>query len=133
MLYAVSICAATWLALVLKWLRDGARPPYPPGPTRYPLIGSVLELPRDVPMFKGFVSIAKTFSRWPTPTEGHRAKGVAVSDTDVLYMKLFSTDLIILNSSEATSNLVEKRSNAYSDRVSRQIFHPLSLTYGCVD
>ena len=122
-LYTASICAATCLALVLKWRHSRTRPPYPPGPARYPLIGSVLELPRDVPIFKAFVSIAEKFSRCLTPTEGHHAKGVAVSDTDVLYMKLFSKDLIILNSSEAVSDLLEKRSNIYSDRVSHIIKH----------
>ena len=119
MLYGVSICAATCLALILKWQRSATRPPYPPGPARYPLIGSVLEIPRDVPAFKVFVSMAEKFSRWSTPTEGCQTKYVTVSDTDVLYMKLFSKDMIILNSSEAIDNLLEKRSNIYSDRVSR--------------
>ena len=32
-------------------------------------------------------------------------------------MKLFSTDFIVLNSSEAISDLLDKRSSVYSDRV----------------
>ena len=39
-------------------------------------------------------------------------------DTDVLYLKLFTTQFVILNSSEAIVDLTEKRSNIYSDRVS---------------
>ena len=39
--------------------------------------------------------------------------------TDVLYLKLFSADFVILSSSEAICDLVEKRSEIYSDRVSR--------------
>ena len=121
LLYAASICAATCLALVLQSLYSGTKPPYPPGPTRYPFIGSVLEVPRDVPTFKSFVSIAEKLSGCSTSTEGCQTKDVTISDTDVLYMKLFSKDLIVLNSSEAISNLLEKRSNIYSDRVSRLI------------
>ena len=76
-----------------------------------------------MPTFKGFVSIAKKFSRCLARTEGHRTDDVTVSDTDVLYMRLFSKHLIVLNSSEAISDLLEKRSNIYSDRVSRLIKH----------
>jgi len=39
---------------------------YPPGPRGYPVIGSVFEVPRDVPMWKGFISMAEKFSRCPT-------------------------------------------------------------------
>ena len=71
-LYAASLCAAASLALALRWKRSGSRPPYPPGPRGYPLIGSVLELPRDVPMWEGFISIAEKSSRYPTPAGGYR-------------------------------------------------------------
>ena len=40
-------------------------------------------------------------------------------DTDVLHLKLFSQHFIVLNSNEAVCDLLEKRSNIYSDRVSR--------------
>ena len=36
----------------------------------------------------------------------------------MLYLKLFTTHFVVLNSSEAIVNLTEKRSNIYSDRVS---------------
>jgi len=39
-------------------------------------------------------------------------------DTDVLYLKLVAVDLVVLTSSEAISDLLEKRSKLYSDRVS---------------
>ena len=47
-----------------------------------------------------------------------RLKILSFKDTDVLYMKLFSKNLVILNSPEAIYDLPEKRSNIYSDRVS---------------
>jgi hypothetical protein len=78
MLYAASLCAAVSLALVLKWQRSGSRPPYPPGPRAYPLIGSVLAVPRDVPIWKGFMSIAKELGRCLTLTEGYSTKATAV-------------------------------------------------------
>ena len=49
-------------------------------------------------------------------------------------MKLFSTDFIVLTSSEAISDLLEKRSSIYSDRV-RHLLIPVtcsfSLMYDC--
>lgn len=61
-----SICAAATLALALGWQRSGTQPPYPPGPRGYPLVGSILKVPRDAPMWKGFVSIAEKFGKCST-------------------------------------------------------------------
>ena len=39
-------------------------------------------------------------------------------DSDVVYLKLLATDVVVLNSSQAISDLIEKRSEIYSGRVS---------------
>ena len=39
------------------------------------------------------------------------------ADSDVLYLNLLGADHVILNSSEAISDLLDKRSSIYSDRV----------------
>ena len=52
------------------------------------------------------------------PLEDTRLKVPSAKDTDVLYVKLFSTEFVVLNSSEAICDLLEKRSTIYSDRVS---------------
>jgi hypothetical protein len=49
--------------------------------------------------------------------EDTRLKLLLFQDTNVLYLRLFSTNLVILNSSEDICDLLEKRSNIYSDRV----------------
>ena len=38
--------------------------------------------------------------------------------TDILYLRVMGIDLIVLNSNEVISDLLEKRSSIYSDRVS---------------
>lgn len=38
------------------------------------------------------------------------------SDTDVVYLKMFNTNVVVLNSFQATTELLEKRSKIYSDR-----------------
>ena len=62
-LYTASLfAAASFAALVLRWQRNGDRLPYPPGPKGYPLIGSALDVPRDIPIWKAFISIAQKHS-----------------------------------------------------------------------
>lgn len=40
------------------------------------------------------------------------------TDTDVLYLRVMGNDMVVLSSHEAISDLLEKRSSIYSDRVS---------------
>ena len=62
-LYAASLCAvASVAALVLQWQRNGSRLSYPPGPRGYPLVGSALDVPRNTPIWKAFITIAQKYS-----------------------------------------------------------------------
>ena len=118
--YVASICAAVSLATLgmLRWQRGSNQPPYPPGPRRYPLVGSILGLPRGVPIWQAFISVARKYSKCSVPDGGYLLpKVLPLLDTDVLYVKLFSADYVVLNSSEAISDLLDKRSAIYSDRV----------------
>ena len=49
-------------------------------------------------------------------------------DTDILYLRLLTTDFVILNTSQAVSDLCEKRSNIYCDRVSLRAKPVIALT-----
>ena len=78
-LYAASLCAAASLAVVVwRWQRSGTRPPYPPGPKGYTFIGSVLDVPRDEPIWKGFGSIARKYSKCSAPAGGLPTKNAFV-------------------------------------------------------
>jgi hypothetical protein len=39
-----------------------------------------------------------------------------LADSDIIHLKLGSTSLIVLDTSEATTELLERRSSVYSDR-----------------
>jgi len=71
-LYAASLFAAASLALAVNWrLKDSeCQPQYPPGQRGYPLIGSVLAVPHDVPVWRVFVSIREKFSVCSTSGAG---------------------------------------------------------------
>lgn len=78
-LYAASICTAVSLAaLVLRWQRSGKKPPYPPGPSGYPLIGNVLSVPRGMPIWQAVIPIARKHSTFSTPAGGYPVSSPAI-------------------------------------------------------
>ncbi|EKM54957.1 uncharacterized protein PHACADRAFT_208499 [Phanerochaete carnosa HHB-10118-sp] len=70
--------------------------PYPPGPPGYPLIGHV-----KTPEEPG----------WSVYRDWSQQYG-----SDVIHLNLVGTHLIVLNSLQSCTDLLEKRSNIYSDR-----------------
>jgi len=66
-LLAASLCAAASLALIWKWQKN-RRPPYPPGPKGYPLIGNILDIPQDIPAWKAFIALAQKFGVFAPPS-----------------------------------------------------------------
>ncbi|KAJ6477618.1 putative monooxygenase [Mycena sanguinolenta] len=70
----------------------------PPGPRRWPLIGSVLEMPRTYQW--------ETFSKW------------AKTYGNIVYVDALGQPLFIINSEKVAIDLLDKRSSIYSDRPS---------------
>ncbi|KAI0655730.1 cytochrome P450 [Cubamyces menziesii] len=81
-------------AVVKTWRRD--RRKLPPGPRGIPLLGNVLQTPATSPE-RAFADWAKIYG-------------------DVIYVRLFRTPMVVLNSIEAARDLLDKRSSIYSDR-----------------
>ncbi|KAF4604276.1 hypothetical protein EYR38_004698 [Pleurotus pulmonarius] len=91
----VAALGALLLTVYLK-RRTKKRPPLPPGPPADPLIGHLRIMPTDKQEL--------VFHEW-SKTYG-----------DVMHLRVLGRDLIILNSVEAATELLEKRSALYSDR-----------------
>ncbi|RPD57314.1 cytochrome P450 [Lentinus tigrinus ALCF2SS1-7] len=83
-------------AAVQYWSRSRARSKLPPGPTPLPIIGNILDIPRNNP--------------WQTFAEWGKIYG------DVIHLQVFGKSIILLNSAEATNDLLEGRFGIYSDR-----------------
>ncbi|KAI9441764.1 cytochrome P450 [Lactarius indigo] len=70
--------------------------PYPPGPRPLPLIGNVFDIPQDY--------------SWLAYTEFSKKYG------DIQSFHIFGQVIVVLSSTKATKDLLEKRGDIYSDR-----------------
>ncbi|KAJ3721015.1 cytochrome P450 [Lentinula raphanica] len=83
--------------------------PLPPGPKKLPLLGNSLDMPSAFQWF--------TFSRWAEQL-----------NSDILHLRVAGGDYIILNSYEAITDLLDKRSGIYSSRPHVTMLQDLALT-----
>ncbi|KAH9851148.1 cytochrome P450 [Lenzites betulinus] len=81
--------------LLLRFGKASAMP-LPPGPKGLPLLGNLFDIPRR--------------SAWTTFADWSREYG------DVVHLRVLGRPIILLNSAEATTDLLENRFNIYSDR-----------------
>lgn len=91
------------------------QPPPPPGPKPWPIIGNALDVPTSRPW--------EVYSKW-SKDYGENffvAKDLygcsCKSGSDVIYLSALGTNVIVLDSFKAAVDLLEKRSQMYSDRV----------------
>ncbi|KAK0500251.1 cytochrome P450 [Armillaria luteobubalina] len=94
---SVTLASGILLTCCLFYVsRNNRRPPLPPGPKGFPLIGNLWDVPVKYPWV--------TYTRW-TATYG-----------DILYLDTPGNPTVVVNSAQAVMDLFEKRSGIYSDR-----------------
>ncbi|KAF8653668.1 hypothetical protein AX16_003819 [Volvariella volvacea WC 439] len=92
----VFVLAAVYL---VKLASDRRRPaPYPPGPRKLPIVGNLLDMPKEQPWLK----FAKWGEKWGP----------------ILSVSVFGQRMIIINSSKTAIDMLDKRGAKYSDRPS---------------
>ncbi|KAG2365409.1 cytochrome P450 [Suillus spraguei] len=78
--------------------RDTKGLPLPPGPPLLPFVGNVIGIDKDHPWL--------TYSRWEAEYG------------EIIYSRLFSQDIVIINSERVAHDLLDRRSHNYSTRPS---------------
>ncbi|KAH9834632.1 uncharacterized protein C8Q71DRAFT_859598 [Rhodofomes roseus] len=68
----------------------------PPGPRPLPILGNAHQMPSDF--------AEKVFAQWKDLYG------------DIIFLRMFNTPVLVLNSAKAARDLLEKRSTKYSDR-----------------
>ncbi|KAF8815156.1 cytochrome P450 [Phlegmacium glaucopus] len=91
------ICLTLFLIWMFYKKNQRNRLPLPPGPAGLPLIGNLLDMPKS--------SEWEVYHKWSQEF-----------NSDIIHLNAAGTDIIILDTYEATIDLIEKRSNNYSSR-----------------
>lgn len=96
--YCRAAAAAGVPLLAFLWYRSRthSHPPFPPGPPKDPIIGSLRSFPKN--------RWQETFSKLQE-TYG-----------DLIYFKVLGQSILVVNSLEVAEDLMEKRGNIYSGR-----------------
>ncbi len=88
----------------------------PPGPPGWPIIGNIFDLPTKE-SWKVYLDWSKHYGTHTAPVIfSALQKCHALTDSDVLSMRVPGARFFILNSVEAIQELLIKRSSLYSDR-----------------
>ncbi|OAX32553.1 cytochrome P450 [Rhizopogon vinicolor AM-OR11-026] len=107
--------ATSALVLVsLSWGRklweNRSRPPLPPGPPCLPLLGSILSLHDPVRPWLSFNALRSTYG-------------------DIIYARLLTKPVVVVNSEEIARDLFELRSTIYTDRPQSIVYEHFSLDF----
>ncbi|KAG8989392.1 hypothetical protein FRB90_002256, partial [Tulasnella sp. 427] len=94
------LAVAAGASVALWWLwnhySSSNKGPYPPGPVPLPLLGSILEMPLDrLPI--GFTEFGKKYG-------------------PLTFVKVPGSNILVINSYEAATDLLDKRGTLYADR-----------------
>ena len=99
------------------WLRARStyRPqPLPPGPPGLPIVGNAFDIPSSMP-WKTFQELSKKYGISLQASLGHIHESY-ISLGDIMFFKIPTQRIVVLNSVEAAVDLLEKRSDIYSSR-----------------
>lgn len=91
-----ALCCLLVLVVARLLGKRSSRLPMPPGPRGLPLLGNVLQMPREQEW--------TTFAKW------------AKTYGDIMRLSVFGRHIIVLSSPDVILDLLEKRSTIYSDR-----------------
>lgn len=110
LLASVALVIVLYL-LTKKWTKRSL--PLPPGPKKLPLIGNLLNMPTSYEW--------KTYHKWckdfgTIHQFADRKVLTTLSDSDIIHLEVAGTSIIVLDTFEAVTELLEKRSSHYSGR-----------------
>jgi hypothetical protein len=115
LIYFLDLLVFLSFVLALATIRDHRRRralPYPPGPRPLPVIGNLLDIPKES-SWLAYTKLSKTYGK------GLSLVFALVRMTftgDVMSFHVLGQVIIVLNSVKTTKDLFEKRGEIYSDR-----------------
>ena len=89
--------------------------PLPPGPKGYPLIGNLFDMPASKPWIL-YDAWCKTYGEPLNATAYACCLRLSILG-DMVYFNVFGQGFLVLGSRKRTTDLLERRSSNYSDRI----------------
>ncbi|KZP23267.1 cytochrome P450 [Athelia psychrophila] len=95
---SIAVAIVSLAVAALSYLASTKASRYPPGPKGWPLIGNLFDAPKAGSEWVDYHEMCKKYN------------------SDVVYMKILGQSILVLDSLEAITELLDKRSNIYSSR-----------------
>jgi hypothetical protein len=113
---AVDLFAVLLFLASIQVIRDYGRRrgrPYPPGPRPLPIIGNLLDIPKQF-SWLAYSNFSKAHGT--TASFAYRGSVLTKMAGNILAFHIFGQVIVVLNTAKAARDLLEKRSAIYSDR-----------------
>jgi cytochrome P450 len=116
----VTDAAVVSLGIWLVWRYLSAKPklPVPPGPSGYPVIGNLLDMPTKEQPQK-FSEMGKEYGTHICFLREHCAITSVIGP--LMHLNVLGQPIVVVNDIKIATELLEKRSNIYSDRPSMRM------------
>ncbi|KAI0278785.1 hypothetical protein BGY98DRAFT_916551 [Russula aff. rugulosa BPL654] len=117
-----SLAISLFLYLLVKFrnLRRRKGLSYPPGPPSWPIIGNFFDIPKEKPWI-AYTDMSKKYGRRNILGTTASPQLNCASLGDVIYLRAFSTDTVVLSSFSAIKDLLEKRGKSTQIGLSYQL------------
>jgi hypothetical protein len=114
----VNISVALLSLAVIQVIRDHRRRrgrPYPPGPRPFPIIGNLLDIPKQF-SWLAYSEISQTYGNHSSTSRSRGCSPDKKLAGNILSFHIFGKVIVVLNTAKAAKDLLEKRGAIYSDR-----------------
>ena len=109
-------CLAAFLAIRDYQIRGGL--PYPPGPRPLPVIGNLIDIPKEFSWLT-YTHLSKKYGMSRSLLWVHLTEQMT---GDILSFHVFGQVIVVLSSIKSTKDLLDRRGDIYSDRPVTPIF-----------
>ena len=112
---ALAFLVFIYLLVVFRDRKRRGGFPYPPGPPLQPVIGNLLDIPKNAP-WTVYADMSKKYGRRYILGKYQFAPAETRVQGDVICFRVFDQVIVVLCSLSAIKDLFEKRAESYSDR-----------------